>query len=177
MPNAPTHDAITLAAAAVAAPILLYSGLPEMDAVNTTVTLGAFVLSGLLFSPDLDLRSASYMRWGKLRFIWLPYQRLVRHRSWISHSLLAGPLIRFAYFGAMALFLALVGLLLVGLLVPLDASGSLRAFVSDTLVWADNHRLFVFYALCGFVAASALHSLTDTWSTSMKRRTRRSRRW
>ena len=173
MPNAPTHDAITLAAAAVSAPVLLNSGLPEMDAINTAVTVAAFVVSGLLFSPDLDLRSASYMRWKGLRFIWLPYQRLVRHRSWISHSLLVGPLIRFAYFAAMALFLALVALVLLGLLVPLDASGSLRQFVIGSLTWGENHRLFVLYALCGFVAASALHSLTDTWVSSMKRRRRR----
>ena len=175
MPNSRGHDTITLAAAAVALPVLLYSGLPEMDPVNTVVTMGTFVVSGLYFSPDLDLPSTSYRRWGPLRYIWLPYQRLVRHRSWISHSLLAGPLIRFAYFAMMALFLGVVSLTALSLLVPLDPSGTFRTWVNSSLTWVETHRLVFLYALCGFVASSALHSLTDTLVSSTKRRRRRSR--
>lgn len=36
------------------------------------------LLGGLMLSPDLDLISRPYKRWGLLRLIWIPYQRLIR---------------------------------------------------------------------------------------------------
>ncbi len=58
---------------------------------------GAYLLSSLLLSPDLDLGSSSARRrWGPLGFIWLPYSKLFKHRG-LSHSLLLGPLTRIGY--------------------------------------------------------------------------------
>src|SRR5437868_12082452 len=110
---------------AAAAPSVLNPILPDMGPPNAMVLLRAYLVSGLMFSPDLDLRSAPYRRWRKLRWIWLPYQRLVPHRSWISHSLLFGPLIRVLYFaGAMSL-LSLVALGILNFMVPVDPTGTL----------------------------------------------------
>ena len=41
----------------------------------------AFLLGGLLLSPDLDTHSNPTRRWGPLRLLWWPYRRLLRHRS------------------------------------------------------------------------------------------------
>src|SRR5438445_8337661 len=92
MPDARTHDFITIVTAAAGAPAALNMNLPDMRPPNAIVLLGAYLASGLLFSPDLDLHSSPYRRWRKLRWLWLPYQKLVPHRSWASHSLFFGPL-------------------------------------------------------------------------------------
>ena len=104
MPNGPTHDFITVVSAAALVPLALNADLPDNNPTNVIVLLGAYLASGLLFSPDLDLKSKPYKRWRLLRFIWLPYQNMVPHRSWISHSFFFGPLLRVLYFtGVMAL--------------------------------------------------------------------------
>src|SRR5438552_3478073 len=126
MPSARTHDFITIVTGAAGAPVTLNANLPDLGRANPTnalVLVGAYLISGLLFSPDLDLRSAPYKRWRRLRWLWLPYQKMVRHRSWVSHSLFFGPLFRVLYFALMLCLLTLVVLGLLNLLVPVDPTG------------------------------------------------------
>ena len=62
----------------------------------------AYGFSMAFLSPDLDLRgSASYRRWGVLRWLWIPYASVFRHRR-LSHHLLLGPLTRVLYLGVLA---------------------------------------------------------------------------
>lgn len=69
---------------------------------------GAYVFSMIFLSPDLDLsRSRAARRWGILRWLWLPYAGMFRHRR-ISHHLLLGPLTRVLYL--VAVVLAIVSL-------------------------------------------------------------------
>jgi uncharacterized metal-binding protein len=172
MPSATTHDFVTLVTAAVSVPVLLDPtwAMPDMSPVNAAVVVGSYLVSGLLFSPDLDTRSRPYMRWRFLRFLWIPYQRLVPHRSRISHSLIMGPLIRALYF-AVALFIVGLGLyLLVNMLVPFDPTGTLLQFARDAARWMQEHPLTVLYALAGFILGGAAHVLLDTVFTWVKRR-------
>jgi uncharacterized metal-binding protein len=52
-----------------------------------------------MFGPDLDIYSVQYQRWGWLKGIWLPYRRMLRHRSCLSHGLIIGTLLRLVYLG------------------------------------------------------------------------------
>jgi uncharacterized metal-binding protein len=62
----------------------------------------AHYVGGLMLSPDLDLVSRPYKRWGFLRWLWLPYQRLIpRHRHWLSHGPVIGSLVRLLYLTAL----------------------------------------------------------------------------
>jgi uncharacterized metal-binding protein len=54
-------------------------------------------LGGYWLSPDLDIKSRPFLRWGILRFIWLPYQRFIPHRSPLSHAPAIGSLLRLIY--------------------------------------------------------------------------------
>jgi uncharacterized metal-binding protein len=54
-------------------------------------------LGGYWLSPDLDIKSRPFLRWGILRFIWLPYQRFIPHRSPLSHAPVLGSVIRLLY--------------------------------------------------------------------------------
>jgi len=65
----------------------------------------AFLVGGLLLSPDLDTRSNAIRRWGPLRLVWWPYRRLIVHRSVLSHSPLLGMAGRLVYLATVVLAL------------------------------------------------------------------------
>jgi uncharacterized metal-binding protein len=173
MPSGPTHDFITIVTAAVATPLLLNGDLPDMNPTNTAVLVGSYLLSGLLFSPDLDVRSGPYKRWRMLRFVWIPYQKMVPHRSWISHSLLLGPLLRVLYFAGVMSLLALIVLGLVNLLTPVDPTGTLLQIARQSAAWIETHPSVIGYAVVGFVLGGAAHSLADIVFSWVKRRVNR----
>jgi uncharacterized metal-binding protein len=96
MPSGATHDRITLISLPIA------SGLTLLISRSASITLclaGSFLFSGLMFGPDLDIYSVQFKRWGMLRWIWRPYQKSMRHRSWFSHGPIIGTLIRLVYLG------------------------------------------------------------------------------
>jgi uncharacterized metal-binding protein len=96
MPSGATHDRITL----ISLPIV--SGLTLLISSSASITLslaGSFLFSGLMFGPDLDIYSVQFKRWGMLRWIWRPYQKSMRHRSWFSHGPIIGTLVRLVYLG------------------------------------------------------------------------------
>jgi uncharacterized metal-binding protein len=62
------------------------------------IAASSHLLAGLYLSPDLDLKSLPWKRWGLLRFIWLPYQR-IPHRHWLSHAPVVGSIGRLLYLG------------------------------------------------------------------------------
>jgi uncharacterized metal-binding protein len=170
MPSGRTHDLITIVTGAAGAPAVLNTGLPDMGPTNAMVLLGAYLVSGLLFSPDLDLHSAPYKRWRKLRWVWIPYQRMVPHRSWASHSLLMGPLFRVLYFAGVLSLVSLLVLGLLNLIVPVDPTGTLLRVTHTIATWISAHPAAIGYAVLGFVLGAAAHTLADTVVTAVKRR-------
>lgn len=118
MPSGATHDRITLWISPLVAGLTWV--LTQSDRL-TLITVGTFLAGGLLLSPDLDIRSRPYKRWGWLRWLWLPYQKSIRHRSWLSHGWIIGTLLRLVYLG---FWISLFGLfLLVGMAVVQDLQG------------------------------------------------------
>lgn len=94
MPSGRTHDSITLWS------LPLLAGLTFASTQSSGLTLfvsGSYLFSGLMFGPDLDVYSQQYKRWGVLRWIWLPYRRSLRHRSFWSHGLVVGTIGRVIY--------------------------------------------------------------------------------
>jgi uncharacterized metal-binding protein len=68
------------------------------------IAASAHLLGGLYLSPDLDLVSKPYKRWGWLRWIWIPYQKLIPcHRHWLSHGVIVGSIVRLLYLAALFL--------------------------------------------------------------------------
>ena len=100
MPGARTHDIITVATGLALAPLAYSTNIalelpPELALRHAALLAGAHMLSGIMFSPDLDLDSAIDNRWGIFFWIWRPYMWAVPHRSrWLSHGLLLPPLLR-----------------------------------------------------------------------------------
>jgi uncharacterized metal-binding protein len=85
-----------------ATPIVFGVGISYFGIELGLIAGAAHYVGGLMFSPDLDLVSRPYKRWGLLRFIWLPYQRLIpRHRHWLSHGPVIGSIVRLLYLAAL----------------------------------------------------------------------------
>jgi uncharacterized metal-binding protein len=94
MPSGKNHDRITW----LCLPwIILLTMLFTRETGLILLTAFGFVFSGLMFGPDLDIYSIQYQRWGWLKFIWLPYQKSLKHRSILSHGILIGTILRILY--------------------------------------------------------------------------------
>jgi uncharacterized metal-binding protein len=165
MPDGRTHDEITIVTASFLAPLsfgIAFDGEPGRAALF----LGSYLTSGLLFSDDLDINSIEYRRWGLLRFLWLPYQKLIPHRSWLSHGLIVGPLLRILYFAGMCTLLLWLALTALSQVLPLDANGALGGLLSAIGRSLIDHPDWVAVAFAGFVLGSVAHIVSDwiwTW--------------
>ncbi|WP_218080397.1 metal-binding protein [Anthocerotibacter panamensis] len=157
MAQGKTHDAITLwTSPLVAGGIWWLTG-------NSGVALiagGSFLFSGLMFSGDLDIHSNQYRRWGFLRWLWLPYRRLIPHRSVWSHGLLVGTVGRVLYLG---LWLALGGALAWAVSRGMGISWSTGALQRSDM------GSYALWSFVGLELGSLSHSLADTTSTGYKR--------
>lgn len=93
MPNDKAHGTINLLALAVSTLILIrYTALGVVELVIMAI---AYMFGTYFLSPDMDINSTSYKRWGYLRIFWWPYKVFFKHRGY-SHHLILGPLSRIA---------------------------------------------------------------------------------
>ncbi|NEQ60192.1 MAG: metal-binding protein [Moorea sp. SIO4A1] len=102
------HDRITLWSLPV---VTVLSLVVTRSSDLTLIVAGGFLFGGLMFSPDLDLYSRPFKRWGWLRWIWIPYQRMVPHRSIFSHGPVIGTILRLLYLANWLVLFGGVGLL------------------------------------------------------------------
>ncbi len=161
MAQGSTHDAITLwTVPLITGGVWLLAG-----AECALVTGGSYLFSGLMFSGDLDLHSNQYKRWGVLRWIWLPYRRCFKHRSWWTHGPIVGTLVRLIY-------VALWGILGSGII-------GLGVYYLDLTLPTINanflNPVYLIWALVGLELGSLSHSLSDVTSSGWKRIMRRFR--
>ena len=120
--------------------ILFSAWFMYYNLVNTFAFVTGFVFGLIYLSPDLDIKNSDpYKAWGPIRFLWWPFQKLVKHRG-ISHHIIFGSVVIIAY------FLLIFGIVIIELL-------KLDSLQSISLVWA----------CIGIVAAIELHIIIDRW--------------
>jgi uncharacterized metal-binding protein len=169
MPSGKTHDKITVITAAAAVPAWCYLE-PVKNIAALVVMLMAYLFSGFWLSDDLDTHSIAYQRWGILRFLWWPYQKLVPHRSWVSHGLGVGPLLRVVYFLFM-LWLVAQGVFwaLHHAGVSVNGDALLLNVWRHTLSWTLAHPTWALWAVIGLVLGGVTHSVADIVVSWVKR--------
>jgi uncharacterized metal-binding protein len=128
---------------------------------------GGFLVSGLIFGPDLDLYSFHYKRWGKLRWLWKPYQKAIKHRSIWSHGPIIGTVGRIVYLG---LWLGLASVLYLGI----AQWAGVKTFTGQQLIEIVRHsiksNLPVYLAtFCGLELGAMSHYSSD-WVVSTYKR-------
>lgn len=111
MPSGWIHDTINLLVLLAITAHLFNTRNPQA----ATLFAAGYLAGVYLLSPDLDTRSRSYRRWGPLRYIWLPYILIFKHRG-LSHNPVIGPLTRLLYLGA--LIIGITSLLNIALPTP-----------------------------------------------------------
>ena len=126
---------------------------PWLGLAGVAVAMAAFLVGGLLLSPDLDTRSNPTRRWGPLRWLWWPYRKLLRHRSLLSHSPLIGSSGRLLYLAALLLGVCLLA-------QPLGAPSPDQLSAQMQALWRQ-HPGPLLAALVGVEASSWLHLIQD----------------
>ncbi len=164
MPSGQTHDRITLWS------LPIVTGLTIALTRNGTLTLlvsGGFLFSGLMLSPDLDLHSRPFMRWGWFRWIWIPYQKAMHHRSILSHGPIIGTTVRVLYLACWIVFFGLLGLAIVRLYQ--DVAWSWQQFGQDITRSLHNYQAEWIALFVGLELGAMSHSLSDWTNSGYKR--------
>lgn len=171
MPSGRTHDRLTYLAALPAAwAAYAYAGSPG----HALITAAGVLFGGLMFGPDLDVKSVQYYRWGPLRWIWWPYQRMFRHRSVWTHGVLVSLVVRLAYFALVVGVLAAIAYALVATYLPAFAAQGPLPSAMPHLARADHAAIAM--GLGGIWLGGALHTWADVVVSGAKRMVRGRRR-
>jgi uncharacterized metal-binding protein len=160
MPSGQTHDRITLWSLPVIAGSTYFV---TQSGDRTLIVAGAFLFSGLMFGPDLDIYSIQYKRWGYLRWLWIPYQKSLKHRSMLSHGIIIGTTVRLLY---LAVWLSIVGIFVVGI-------AQLWGDISwNWQLWAQLAKKYTYESILLFIGlemGAISHILSDRIGSFSKR--------
>ena len=164
MPSGQTHDRITLWSLPVIAgsTYLLTQGSGD----RTLIVAGAFLFSGLMFGPDLDIYSVQYKRWGCLRWLWIPYQKTLKHRSFFSHGLIIGTMLRILY---LAIWLSILGVFAIGIA---ELWGGVSWNWQLWVTIAKKHTYEWILLFIGLEMGAISHILSDRLGSFVKRQQR-----
>ena len=161
MPSGQTHDRITLWT------LPCIGGLTYLLTRSAELTLigsSAFLFSGLMFGPDLDINSRQYQRWGIFRCLWLPYRSLIHHRSCLSHGFLIGTIVRLLYLLSWSGLVVGVG----WVTASLFGDSSIRWQTIDpdqAKLWWEQYQYQAIALFLGLELGAMSHSLSD-WLVS-----------
>ncbi|HBE18269.1 MAG TPA: metal-binding protein [Cyanobacteria bacterium UBA11149] len=160
MPSGRTHDRITLWNLPTVTVLTLFF---TKSSDLTLIVSGGYLFGGLMLSPDLDLNSLPFKRWGWLRWIWIPYQKLVRHRSIFSHGVLIGTTLRILYLGCWVIVLGGLGIVAIALLgYSIESWQDWASQVARSQFQYRQHYIALFF---GLELGAISHVLSD-WATS-----------
>lgn len=174
MPSGRTHDSITLWSLPFVAGITF--GQTQSSSL-TLIVSGGFLFSGLMFGPDLDIYSQQYKRWGSLRWIWLPYRKSMRHRSFLSHGAIVGTLLRIMYLSVWLAILGSMGVISSAIVLHLMGAGDGQVLTQQ---WFSNstdlirrslqqHPIEWLAGIIGLELGALSHSLSDWVGSAYKR--------
>ncbi|HEY9617857.1 MAG TPA: metal-binding protein [Microcoleaceae cyanobacterium] len=178
MPSGRTHDRITLWSLPLIATITFER---TRSGGLTLLVAGGFLFSGLMFGPDLDIHSRQYLRWGWLRWIWLPYRRSMRHRSFWSHGPIVGTIVRVVYLGGWLIIFVGLGIVLSAIVCQLAGILNQWYELTQQLIKSgesgigqlcQRYSLELIALIIGLELGALSHSVSD-WCGSRYRRWRK----
>ena len=172
MPLGRTHDRITLW---MLPWIVFGSYILTRNGELTLLTSGGFFFSGLMFGPDLDIYSIQFKRWGKLSRLWLPYQKLLRHRSFFSHGFIIGTVIRIIY---LLLWLFITSIFIVTILqLFIGFNWNWQTFAIDSFRGIKTKYQYETIALfLGLELGAMSHYLSDFINSAYKKRVKKKKK-
>ncbi len=120
----------------------------------------AFLIGGFWLSPDLDTPSLPQKRWGIFKILWWPYQKLIPHRSIISHGPIIGTTLRLLY---IILWIGFISTLLspFGITTPTASFTILKVLI-------QNNAQTSIAIIIGIEASVWLHLIKDGYLIPLK---------
>jgi len=141
MPGYNTHRIFNYIIFIAAVLSVYYSGILQLSPGQLLAIGLGFYIGTEFVTPDLDIDSSAYKRWGRLRFIMLPYKWLFKHRQ-SSHNIIYGAIIRILY------------------ITPIIAA--LYYFIFKSLPLENIlFPVYIFIFMGGIIVANALHVILD----------------
>lgn len=166
MPAGKTHDQITW----LLTPLMGGLGWSLSGRLDLALLLmGSFGFAGLMFSGDLDVKSVQYKRWGFFRWIWLPYQKWVPHRSPLSHGPVLGTLTRLVYLSCWILLGAALLSVLLSRLGHTELLSQSRSAGQQVLTHLYLKPEWIAVILAGLWLGALSHTWTDELVSAWKR--------
>ncbi|MEM7593450.1 MAG: metal-binding protein [Cyanobacteria bacterium P01_A01_bin.83] len=164
MPSGVVHDRITLWLLP-----WIVGGTYSLtrNAELTLLLSGSYLFSGMMFGPDLDIRSIQFRRWGVIRNIWLPYRQMMRHRSIFSHGLFVGTCVRLIYLGIIIAFIAIFVVAIAQLIFgfPWNWQSFVRGKLNLLITKYPYEAIAIFI---GLEIGAMSHSISD-WISSYRK--------
>jgi uncharacterized metal-binding protein len=155
MPSGNVHD--TVNTVALTGYVAYSVATQQTDWLPTAIGLA---VGTLWLSPDLDLKSEPYYRLGPFRVLWMPYVKIMPHRSIWSHGLIIGDIIRLLYSAAF-----LIPLLFLALYLEIIDPSTVD-------LWFEAMPAFVI----GIMVASTIHIVLDHSSSLFRTKKKRKKR-
>ncbi|MEL6778430.1 MAG: metal-binding protein [Cyanobacteria bacterium J06597_16] len=165
MPSGRTHDRITY----WCLPFIVGGTAWVTRSPAFTLIIGlSFLVGGLMLGPDLDIHSVQYKRWGPIRWIWLPYQIALPHRSHFSHGPIIGTALRVVYLALWIALFTFAGAMVLNAVWDAKLTWpSIRAVLQYVLTHYFGQWLAI---LVGLEAGAMSHSISDAMGSSFVRK-------
>ncbi|RUM59292.1 MAG: hypothetical protein DSY53_03255 [Persephonella sp.] len=161
MPSGDTHELINIVALPVALTIIQPYGFIPF--------IAGYLFSTYYLSPDLDLpQSKATQRWGRLRFIWKPYQSFIPHRNFISHFPIISSILRLIYVIIPILLVTYLTLIIIDEVFQTELLKFVMEGVADyelEMILKKNLTDFVL----GVIVADTIHIVFDFSITFLKK--------
>jgi len=141
MPGYNTHRLFNYIIFIAAVFILYFGNILRLSPGQLFAAGLGFYIGTEFLTPDLDIDSTAYKRWGRLRILMLPYKWLFKHRQ-SSHNIFYGAIVRILY----------IGVILMGFYYLLFRSLPFEFAIS---------YIYIIIFLIGIIAANALHVILD----------------
>lgn len=165
MPGDAQHNKIGIAVCCLMMlPLILYG----IDYVLIGIFAVIYMFATRYLSPDLDINSKPYQRWGVLRVLWWPYMKIYKHRQ-SSHSLIIGPITAILYlllfvlpaiYVFMYISLSVIPMIYAMLYVWVQVAAQMLDCIKDIEPNRENGML-VLVGIIAIVAARWTHTITD----------------
>ncbi|MFY0609319.1 MAG: metal-binding protein [Candidatus Atelocyanobacterium thalassa] len=165
MPSGRTHDRITIVSV-VPITILFYFVFRRKE-LMLWFSL-SYIFSGLMFGPDLDIYSLQYKRWGIGRWIWLPYQYSLKHRSFFSHGFLIGTVVRLIYLSIIVIVFTIFANIVTQLFLG-SAYNWWPLFITNYGKLRNQYLEEVITIFWGLELGAMSHTTSDILVTNLKR--------
>ena len=127
-----------------------------------------------MLGPDLDIHSIQYRRWGPLRWIWLPYQIAIKHRSHFSHGPVIGTALRIAYLSIWLALFAAIGIEVMNFVW--DAQLSWQNLRTPFRYLLKKYLIEWLAIIVGLELGSLSHSVSDLVGSNFIRKKRKKKK-